>query len=354
MKIIQKSPDILVIKTETILSTALGVGGLFLTCLAVYSFIVHYGTIQDRIYYGQAGGAITLLVMAIALFEQSVFVFDREKRLLTWKRRSALKKLSGTLSFDMIKSITVQNFKGSDDLQSARVAIISYTEEIPLTKSYTGDTDEVTKLAEILNKWVLTDSSVTFTHGDDSLADGSWINDLKIDSGDKESLFSIIALIMLLCGPLFLILGMYGFFKATATQNWIQTEGVVISSGLHAETEDYEYHFEIKYSYTVNGIQYQSNALYMKAIMNKNKAYSVINKFYLKDYEVINPKDYPPGNIITIYYDPDDHQSAVVIPGVSGGIWAIIILGVFFTLIYLYLARRDLRSRGSKQQKMQK
>ena len=187
MKVFQKSTDVLIVKTETILSIVLGAGGLFFLCLAFYSFVVHSGTIQDRIYWGQAGAAVTLLLMAAVLFEQSVFVFDRGQRLLTWKRRTALKKLSGSIDFDSIKSIKVQSMRDSDNYKSVRVVIYALAEEVPLTKSYTGSNAvEETKLAEKLNQWVRDENN--------SLTDGKWIEDLELDSGDKESMLSITAL----------------------------------------------------------------------------------------------------------------------------------------------------------------
>jgi len=355
MKIIRKSADILIVKTETILSFSLGAGGLFFLCLAVYSFIVHAGTIQDRIYFGQAGAAVTLIVMALFCFEKSVFVFDRRQRRLTWKIRTVFTNLSGTLGFVAIKSIKVQSLRDSENSKSVRVAIIGYAEEVPLTKSYSGNTEEVRKIAETLDQWVFEKEHDFKNDGfNNSFADVKELHDFDIDSGDKELLLSITAIIMFVGGPLFLILGLYGFFKSIATTNWHQTNAVVVSSGLRAESEDDEYRFEIEYRYKVDGVDYHSNTLYMKAIMNKKKAYSIINKFYLKDDEVINPRDFPPGKVITIYYDPENHKSAVVIPGVGGGIWAMMIMGGVFLLIYLYLGRRDLRNRALKESKKQK
>ena len=142
-----------------------------------------------------------------------------------------------------------------------------------------------------------------------------------------------------------LILGIHGYFKSIDTIHWRQAEALVKASGMHREIEDDEYRFALEYSYTVNSVNYQSNVLYIQAVMSEKKAYPIIPKIYLKDYEVVNPGDYRPGNNIMIYYDPDDPQSSVVIRGVSGGIWAMMIAGVLFTLIYLYLARRDLRRR---------
>jgi len=101
----------------------------------------------------------------------------------------------------------------------------------------------------------------------------------------------------------------------------------------------------------VDGAHYTSNALYIKPIMNKQKSYTAIPKWYLDDNRVATPHDYPRGKTIYIYYDPDDPQSAVVLPGVSGSIWLTIAMGAVSSLIYLFLARRDLRRRAVKKRK---
>jgi len=66
---------------------------------------------------------------------------------------------------------------------------------------------------------------------------------------------------------------------------------------------------------------------------------------------VATPHDYPLGKTISVYYNPDDPKSAVARPGVSGSIWLMIAMGAASSVIYLFLARRDLRRRAMKKRK---
>ena len=382
MKIIQKSTDVLIVRSEKILFVVFGSLFLICSCSALYSFFAYDGTIQGDIFFGQTAAAIVLLLFALFCFENSEFAFDRRRQSVIWRIRTVFTHRSGALAFTSIKSIIIQGVTDTDNNRHVRVAIKSESGELPLSKAYTGNTSHMIGIAEKLNKWVFNNApDLVIESVKASLADGRRVDaaitlrrayglsmneaktildnpekldalppavqagDFEINTGDKELVLGITALITLVCGPLMLILGIHGYFKSIDTIHWRQAEALVKASGMHREIEDDEYRFALEYSYTVNSVNYQSNVLYIQAVMSEKKAYPIIPKIYLKDYEVVNPGDYRPGNNIMIYYDPDDPQSSVVIRGVSGGIWAMMIAGVLFTLIYLYLARRDLRRR---------
>lgn len=390
MKVLHKSPYVLIVKTEAILSTVCGFFGLVLAGLAVHSYLTHAGTIQENIFFGQAAAAITLLLVAVVFFDNTSFVFDRNRRQLIWKWRTVFSRRSGSVSFDAIKSIVIQGITDSDDVRSLRVAVVTDKETLPLSKSYTGSGNgQMVKIAEKLNQWVLDrtpnlvleeiktclekgsrmDAAIALRkayklsmleakeildHPErlDALPSLSpSVDDQDINSGDKELLLGILALITLVCGPLFLFLGINAYLKGAATESWPRTEAVVTDSGYTREIENDEFEFHLKYGYTVGGVDYTSNALYIKPIMNKQKSYSAIPKWCLDDGRVATPHDYPRGKTISIYYDPDDPQSAVVLPGVSGSIWLTIAMGAVSSMIYLFLARRDLRRRAMKKQK---
>ena len=330
-----------------------------------------------------------LLLIAVAFFEKMEFVFDRSRQLVSWKKRTVFSSRSGSVRFNSIKSIVIQGVTDSDNNRNTRVAIITDKETLPLSKSYTGNRNQIIKIAQKLNQWVLdknpdlvlesieaalddgrridaaitlrkayslsmTEAKQILDHPErlDSLPPVPLpVDELDINSGDKETMLGIAALITLVCGPLLLILGVNGYLHSVDTITWPTAEAVVIDSGWHREIESDEHEFYLTYSYMVNEISYQSNVLYIKPIMNEKNYYSAIPKFYLRDNEVVKPRDYQQGKTITIYYDPADPQSAVVIPGVSGSIWAMLVAGSLFTIIYLYLARRDLRRRALKKRR---
>lgn len=386
MKIVRKSPDVLIVKTETILAMAAGFFGLVLAAVAIYYWLTYMGTVQQRIYYGQAGASITLLLIAVIFFDKTTFTFDRRQRRMHWNRRTVFSRQSGSVGLNDISAIIVQNITDSDQLISLRVAVQTNKELLPLTKSYSSNTTDVINIAEFLNQWVL-DRQVNLAVESvkAALAQGDKLSAVKIlrhvyslsldeameladhpeqlnamplpqaadadqefNEGQKESLLGIVALITLICGPLFLFLGINGYIKGTASEYWPHTEAVVTESGYSYETENDEAKFAFEYSYTVAGMHFTSNALYIKPIMNDKNNYSAIPKWYLGEGESARPGDYPRGKRITVYYDPEDPKSAVVKPGVAGSVRTILITGIIMTIIYLILARRDLRHRAKR------
>lgn len=351
---------------------------LLLAGLALYSYVTYSETIQKDIFYGQAFAAVTLLLMLLVFFENSVFEFDRLKQQVRWKKRSVFKCYQGILRFDAIRSIAIQTSNG-DESHTMRVAIVSESGTLPLTRVYSGNIQHMIQIAGLLNRWVLNQSPDLIKQSiRNSLAENRRIDaamtlrnhyplsmteakqfldspekldtlptilpsiDSQIaDAAEKETLLGIVALIAMVTGPLLLILGCMDYIKGTATQNWLPANAVIFDSGLSRETESDEYKFYLSYRYHVNDTRYESSQLYIGSTL-----YSVIPKFYLGDHDVVNPADYCTGNTVTIFYDPEAPQSSVVLPGVHGGTRAQIIFGIAGLLIYLYLARRDLRRRA--------
>jgi len=317
MKVLHKSPYVLIVKTEAILSVVCGVFGLVLAGLAVRSYLAYAGTIQDNIFFGQAAAAITLLLIAVVFFDKTSFVFDRNRRQLIWKRRTVFTRRAGSVSFDAIKSIVIQGITDNDDCRGLRVAIVTDKETLLLSKSYTGSgSGQMVKIAEKLNQWVLDRApNLVLEEIKTCLEQGNRMDaaialrkayklsmleakeildhperldalppvspsagDQDINSGGRELLFGLLALITLVCGPLFLFLGINAYLKGAATESWPRTEAVVTESGYsrdytrvsHEFNDEFEFH--LKYAYTVDGAQYTSNALYIKPIMNDKKS----------------------------------------------------------------------------------
>lgn len=69
---------------------------------------------------------------------ESRFVFDRRARRLAWHRRTLLRRVSGELSLDDIEALAVESDQGGDERgRSKRLALITRTGRIPLTRAYT-------------------------------------------------------------------------------------------------------------------------------------------------------------------------------------------------------------------------
>jgi len=178
------------------------------------------------------------------------------------------------VSFDAIKSIVIQGVSDNDDSRSLRVAVVTDNETLPLSKSYTGSgSGHMLKIAEKLNQWVwdrtpnlvLEEIKACLAKG--SRADAvialrkayklsmleakeildnperldslppitSPADDRDINSGDWELLLGLLALITLVCGPLFLFLGINAYLKGAATESWPRAEAVVTDSGYTRE-----------------------------------------------------------------------------------------------------------------------
>ena len=386
MKISHKSSDILVVRTETIISIMAGILGLVVAGIAIYYWLTYMGTVQERIYYGQAGAAITLLLIAVVLFDKTTFMFDRGQRRMYWKRRTVFSNKSGSVDFDDIKAIIIQSISDNDNHASLRVAVITNRETLPLGKAYTSNSTDIIDIASFLNQWVLDrQANLVVESAKAALAQNCKTSALKIlrhayplslneamvfldhperldalpsppvtheynefNEGQKETLLGIIALITLVCGPLCLFFGINGYIKGVASESWPDTEAEITKSGYAYETENDEALFAFEYSYTVAGMRFTSNALYLKPIMNDKKSYSAIPKWYLGEGESAKPRDYPRGKRIIVYYNPEEPELAVVKPGVSGSIRTTLATGVILTIIYLILARRDLRRRATR------
>jgi len=381
MKIIQKTADVLIVKTEMVLFALSVAGSLLFASLAVYSFVTQGNTVRDDVFIGQTGAAVVFLLTALVFFNIVEFQFDRKRRLVIWKKRTLFTNRSGTLDFDTIKAIKIQSLHDVDNVRSGRLTIILNTGILPLTKAYSGNTSQLTRIAEILNHWVFstnldlvkesiktalaesnrTEAAITLRRAYplsmaeardildnpeklDALPPSAQTKERDLHSGDKELVLGLIALILLVCGPIALILGLYGCFKGIGTASWTQTAAVVQTSRLHRLRAGKDEYLRLSYLYKVNGRAYTSVVFYMAPLVNKERGYPISGKFYLKRSEVINMRDYRPGKAIYVYYNPDDPKSAVVIPGVSGVSWAFVTAGTVLILIYLYLARRDLRA----------
>jgi uncharacterized membrane-anchored protein len=74
MRIIQKSADILLVKTELILATISGVCFVLMFVFAVYSFVLYADTSQGNDFFGLGATTIVLLLITLVfLIIQSSF-----------------------------------------------------------------------------------------------------------------------------------------------------------------------------------------------------------------------------------------------------------------------------------------
>ena len=75
-------------------------------------------------------------------FSRDRTVFDDAARRLTWSKWTPLGRTGGTVAYDEVTSVTVETMSGSETVPSARVAIHTATDKIPLTGMYSASLDQ--------------------------------------------------------------------------------------------------------------------------------------------------------------------------------------------------------------------
>lgn len=158
---------------------------------------------------------------------------------------------------------------------------------------------------------------------------------------DKETALSLVALTSLFFGPAFLFLGLRAYIISYDSANWPQTIGRVTHRNVQnsGDTDEHGLYLSIRYKYSVDLEEYESNVIYFQTNTGKSHLYP-INRVY--------PSEFPVGKKVTVYYNPRKPEVAVLFPGVTSGIWCLLICGVFFTTTYMILALRDIRRKRRK------
>jgi hypothetical protein len=149
----------------------------------------------------------------------------------------------------------------------------------------------------------------------------------------KRSIWSS-CLEAILLGGIFLALGIGISFwgwnilqNAKASASWPTTQGNVTSSDVsyssNAEGGE-SYSPEVIYRYTANNQQYENHTIKFgeNSYSSSRKAENIAS-------------GYPVGKEVTVYYDPEDPARSVLEPGVSGGSYILLGIGVLFALIGL-------------------
>ncbi len=139
----------------------------------------------------------------------------------------------------------------------------------------------------------------------------------------------IIILVGLLFGVLFANVGYSTYKKAVETENWPSVMGIVLESRVIEDTQDTDTSYQpyIKYSYVVDNKQYINTVIYPGDIINSG-SYDSIKNFVDK---------YPERSQVPVYYNPNNPQDSVLIPGVSTGHIIILGIGIFFLVLSIIL-----------------
>jgi len=137
-----------------------------------------------------------------------------------------------------------------------------------------------------------------------------------------------------------LVLGGFGVHKfklGKASASWPSVAGTVTYS--HAESRrgssKTEYLPAVKYSYTVAGKSYLGGRISSSEVYKKNlaSANGVL-------------RNYPVGRRVTVYYDPADPSSSLLVPGVPRNLYLLLGGAVLCLLLGVAVAVSALKNRG--------
>ena len=136
----------------------------------------------------------------------------------------------------------------------------------------------------------------------------------------------------------------YAFYKNNQIQKrnignetWPTVEGKILKSEMVQQyffLQQYSYEPRIRYSYSVEGKTYESDSISMRFLSSKS-ADTV--------QEVVC--EYPEGSPATVYYNPDDPEESVLIPGVSVGtsgvqLFSLVMIFVLGYVTYSFFTER--------------
>lgn len=138
----------------------------------------------------------------------------------------------------------------------------------------------------------------------------------------------VFPLLFVAVGVGMLVVGVIGLRRAAASTDWPTTQGVIVSSEVERVRRNdpergftWTYHARISYGYSVGGEPYTGDRVGVGdyGSNTNHHARSVV-------------RQYPVGSHVTVYYDPDRPQIALLEPGVRPMAFVIPGIGVAFVL----------------------
>lgn len=103
--------------------------------------VVQYQALLDgeKEALGLIFSALFAALAAALFFRRDYFVFDLDRRRLSWRKWSLFKRSAGAVDFAEIAGVTVESMSGSEGGASYRIALRTPAGALPLTETYSGD-----------------------------------------------------------------------------------------------------------------------------------------------------------------------------------------------------------------------
>lgn len=138
-------------------------------------------------------------------------------------------------------------------------------------------------------------------------------------------LYTVIPMLLLLCGLWFCVLGILNLIAAQRSTHWPTVPGVIHSSLMHHVTTanradelmstDYQAH--VVFIYHVDGRVYENDRIDFahERIVSFETAQQIVNR-------------YPTQQQVVVHYNPQLHASSVLVPGIVQALWHMPVVGV--------------------------
>lgn len=125
-------------------------------------------------------------------------------------------------------------------------------------------------------------------------------------------------------GAVFIAVAFYLRKRAAAAALWPSTRGVVVESSLANDPSNGRFSFSIRYQYSIAQQSY----------INSQVSFALIANSYQAKQDVVSR--YPVGQEVTVYYNPDSPQDAVLENQQTGGWILFVVVGAIFVLFGLF------------------
>jgi len=126
--------------------------------------------------------------------------------------------------------------------------------------------------------------------------------------------YSIILGLFTAAGIITTLWGWSVIVKARKSASWPSVAGKIVRSETEAENDNMLP--DIRFSYTIDGKDYQK--------LIEFPASTTPTQEFSKDYT----KRFPQGADVKVFYNPDNHQQAILEPGQQPGDWMILAFGL--------------------------
>jgi hypothetical protein len=144
---------------------------------------------------------------------------------------------------------------------------------------------------------------------------------------------TIICMICIISGSIFLILWIKNLYKKIQSKNWLVASGKIIASRI-IETEftfmeggsTTGYSYEIKYEFEINNVLYSGNKINFLKIETTSK--KTINKM-LEKYKL--------GTNVNVYYNKNNFNDCILEPGIDVFSKIVIVFIILFILLFIII-----------------